>query len=45
MAEYKCFDCGKKISTAEIKKRFICPNCNSRIFYKPRDKVKTVKAN
>jgi len=44
MANYKCFKCGKKIKNKELEKRFVCVNCGSRIFYKPREKVKVVKA-
>jgi len=44
MAEYKCFKCGKEISSVDLKKRFKCPHCDSKIFFKPRRKVKTIKA-
>ncbi|MBU3907178.1 MAG: DNA-directed RNA polymerase subunit P [Nanoarchaeota archaeon] len=44
MATYKCFKCGKKISSANLEKRFICPGCGSKIFYKPRTATKKVKA-
>lgn len=44
MATYKCFKCGKKITVENLEKRFVCPGCGSKIFYKPRKKVKTVKA-
>jgi len=44
MANYKCFKCGKKLSSKDLDKRFICPNCGSKIFFKPRTKVKTIKA-
>jgi len=44
MAQYKCFKCGKKILNAKLEKRFSCPNCGSKIFYKPRTHIKTVKA-
>jgi len=44
MAIYKCFKCGKKIKSKDLDKRFVCPGCGSKIFYKPRTKVKTVKA-
>lgn len=44
MANYKCFKCGKKISNKNLEKRFTCPNCNSKIFYKPREKVVKIKA-
>lgn len=45
MAQYKCFQCNKKINSAELDKRFVCPYCGSRIFFKPRLKMKTVKAD
>ncbi len=44
MTQYKCFNCSKKIKSADLQKRFVCPTCGSRIFYKPRTKMKTVKA-
>ncbi len=44
MALYKCFFCSKKIKTDELQKRFVCPHCGSRVFFKPRTKMKTVKA-
>lgn len=44
MAQYKCFHCGKKIKSADLEKRFVCPDCGSKIFFKPRTKMKTVKA-
>jgi len=44
MTTYKCFKCGKKIKNSELEKRFVCVNCGTKIFYKPREKVKKVKA-
>ncbi len=44
MTEYKCFRCGEKIKQEELDKRFVCPSCGSKIFYKPRKKVKKIKA-
>lgn len=44
MTVYKCFKCGAKIKSSDLDKRFVCPECNSRIFYKPRNKIKTVEA-
>lgn len=44
MAEYKCFKCGKAISSKKLDKRFTCPHCNSKIFYKPRSAVVKIKA-
>ncbi len=44
MSEYKCFQCGDKIKSKDLSKRFVCIECGSRIFYKPRTKMKTVKA-
>ncbi|MFW5847113.1 MAG: DNA-directed RNA polymerase subunit P [Nanoarchaeota archaeon] len=45
MASYKCYKCGKKITDAELKKRFACPNCMSKIFVKPRTKSKKIKTD
>ncbi|MEM1577523.1 MAG: DNA-directed RNA polymerase subunit P [Candidatus Pacearchaeota archaeon] len=44
MAIYKCFFCGKKVNHKILEKNFICPNCGQRVFYKPRFKVKRLKA-
>lgn len=44
MATYKCFKCGKKVTDKNLEKRFLCPFCGSKIFFKPRTKVKIVKA-
>ncbi|HLD37954.1 MAG TPA: DNA-directed RNA polymerase subunit P [Candidatus Nanoarchaeia archaeon] len=44
MVVYKCFKCKNKINDDDLKKRFVCPTCGSKIFYKPRTKVKKVKA-
>jgi DNA-directed RNA polymerase subunit RPC12/RpoP len=44
MSTYKCFKCGKKIKSEELKKRFICPDCGGKIFFKPRKKVRKLKA-
>ncbi|MEI6058321.1 MAG: DNA-directed RNA polymerase subunit P [archaeon] len=44
MSQYKCFHCSKKIKSSDLEKRFVCPTCGSRIFFKPRTKMKTVKA-
>src|SRR3989339_824420 len=40
MTEYKCFECRKKIQSEELSKRFVCPQCGSKIFFKPRTKDK-----
>ena len=45
MAQYKCFSCGSKIKSDDLKKRFVCPDCGSRIFFKPRTKMKTVSSD
>jgi len=45
MAVYKCFKCGKQISHKKLEKRFTCPACGSKIFYKPRTHVKKVKTD
>jgi len=44
MALYKCFKCEKKITNKHLEKRFICPYCGSKIFFKVRTKIKKVKA-
>jgi len=44
MPTYKCFKCGRKIQSNILEKRFVCPKCGGKIFYKPRTKVKKVKA-
>ncbi|MBI2044484.1 DNA-directed RNA polymerase subunit P [Candidatus Pacearchaeota archaeon] len=41
---YKCFKCGKKIPTVNLEKRFVCQYCGSKIFFKPRTRVKKIKA-
>ncbi len=45
MTEYKCFKCDKKIDSKELDKRFVCPNCDSKIFFKTRTRVKIVKTD
>ena len=44
MTAYKCFKCGKKATNDSLDKRFVCPNCGSKIFYKPRTIAKKIKA-
>lgn len=44
MTSYKCFKCGKKITAVALEKRFMCPNCRYKIFYKPRKAVVKIKA-
>ncbi len=44
MAIYKCFKCGKKITSKILEKRFLCPSCGGKIFYKPRKHVTKIKA-
>lgn len=44
MATYKCFKCGKKITSSQLEKRFLCPFCGSKIFYKPRKDLAKIKA-
>jgi len=44
MANYKCFKCGKQISHRALEKRFTCPNCSSKIFFKPRKDASKIKA-
>lgn len=44
MAVYKCFKCEKKISHKSLEKRFSCPYCGGKIFYKPRGITTKIKA-
>ena len=44
MATYKCFFCGKIVSVKALRERFSCPNCGSKVFFKPRTTVKKIKA-
>jgi len=44
MAVYKCFKCGKKIQSNQLDKRFVCPHCVGKIFYKPRIQPRKLKA-
>jgi DNA-directed RNA polymerase subunit P len=44
MAEYKCFQCGKKIMYDSLRKRVRCPYCGSKILYKPRATLTKVLA-
>ncbi len=44
MALYKCFKCGKKITHKVLEKRFLCPHCSSKIFFKPRKHIAKIKA-
>tara|TARA_Y100000310_G_C20704099_1_gene833163 strand:+ start:19560 stop:19697 length:138 start_codon:yes stop_codon:yes gene_type:complete len=44
MAEYKCFDCNKKVSKTYIRKRVRCPYCGSKILFKPRTITSSVEA-
>lgn len=45
MVNYKCFKCEKKMVVKNLEKRFVCPYCGSKIFYKPRTKVKKIKTD
>lgn len=44
MAQYKCFKCEKPITSKALEKRFVCPFCGSKIFYKPRTQIVKLKA-
>jgi len=44
MPIYKCFKCGKKVTSTALQKRFLCPGCGSKIFYKPRKHTTKIKA-
>ncbi|MAG39336.1 DNA-directed RNA polymerase subunit P [Candidatus Woesearchaeota archaeon] len=41
---YKCFNCNKKISEVQIKKRVRCLYCGSKIIFKERSVATNVKA-
>src|SRR3989344_842807 len=38
------FHTEKSLSSKVLDKRFVCPHCGSRVFYKPRNKVAKMKA-
>ncbi|MFC1685978.1 DNA-directed RNA polymerase subunit P [Nanoarchaeota archaeon] len=44
MTTYKCFYCGKQTSHKSLEKRFTCPACGSKVFFKPRKKQVKIKA-
>jgi len=44
MVKYKCFNCGKKISYDNIRKRIRCPYCGYKMLFKQRAIVTKVKA-
>jgi len=44
MAEYKCFECNKKVDKEYLRKRIRCPYCGSKMLFKPRAVSKIVKA-
>lgn len=44
MTVYKCFKCGKQISSKALEKRFVCPACGGKVFYKPRKEITKIKA-
>jgi DNA-directed RNA polymerase subunit RPC12/RpoP len=44
MAEYKCFECNKKISPDYLRKKVRCPYCGSKILFKPRTGTTKIKA-
>jgi DNA-directed RNA polymerase subunit RPC12/RpoP len=33
------------MKSEDLDKRFVCPECGSRVFFKPRTKMKTVSSN
>lgn len=45
MVAYKCLNCGKKVKSEDLEKRFICSECGGKIFFKPRNKPKRVKTD
>jgi DNA-directed RNA polymerase subunit RPC12/RpoP len=44
MVEYKCFNCGKKVSPDYLRKKVRCPYCGSKVLYKTRKTLTKVKA-
>ena len=44
MAEYKCFNCNKKVAQDYLIKRIRCPYCGSKMLFKPRATITKVKA-
>ena len=44
MTAYKCFNCGKTIKDTHIKRRVRCVYCGSKIIYKERTTITTIKA-
>ncbi|MEX0920147.1 MAG: DNA-directed RNA polymerase subunit P [Candidatus Pacearchaeota archaeon] len=44
MVTYKCLKCEKKIKDENLGKRFVCPHCGGKIFYKIRTRSKKIKA-
>jgi DNA-directed RNA polymerase subunit P len=44
MAEYKCFNCNKKVSQDYLRKKIRCPYCGSKMLFKPRSVASKVKA-
>ena len=44
MVEYRCFECNKKVSEDYLKKKIRCHYCGSKMLFKPRSVVTTVKA-
>ena len=44
MAEYKCFNCNKKVAQDYLRKRIRCPYCGSKMLFKPRATITKVKA-
>lgn len=44
MAQYKCLKCNKAISSKVLEKRFVCPSCGGKIFFKPRTHIVKIKA-
>ncbi len=36
MVDYVCFNCGRQVSEAEVRRRIRCPYCGSKILIKKR---------
>ncbi len=44
MVEYKCFDCGKSIDSANLRRMVRCPYCGGKMLFKQRQVPTKVKA-
>ncbi|MBI2138491.1 DNA-directed RNA polymerase subunit P [Candidatus Woesearchaeota archaeon] len=44
MAEYRCFECNKRVGQEYLKKKVRCPYCGSKMLFKPRTLITSIKA-